>query len=144
MATKALPTTRKVEIIREKKFAATALDANNKTFVINIGDLAELMIMLIYSFCKAQVALLTSTKIPTTYSNFSNIFSSDSAMELPEYTRINNHLINLLEDKQPPYELIYNLKRMELETLKTYIKAKLANCFISSFKSLISAPILFI
>ena len=43
------------------------------------------------------------------YSNFSNVFSSDSTAEIPEDTRINNLSINLLDNKQPLYGLIYSL-----------------------------------
>ena len=63
--------------------------------------------------------------------------------ELPEHTKINNHAIKLEESKQPPFESIYSQGLVELETLKTYIKANLANSFIQLFKSRIRAPILF-
>ena len=78
------------------------------------------------------------------YSDFSNIFSSDSAAELPEHTRINNHLINLLGDKQLPYGPIYSLKPVELETFKTYIKANLVSSFIRPSKFPFGTLILFI
>ena len=57
--------------------------------------------MPIRPFHEAQVATLTSeeTGILAEYFDFSNVFSSDSAAELPEYTEIYNHLINLLDDK---------------------------------------------
>ena len=104
------------------------------------------MPMLIYSSCQAQVAMLTSeeTGIPAEYSDFSDIFSSDSAAELPEHTGINDHPINLLDDKQPPYGSIYSLGPIELETLKTYIKANLASGFIRPSKAPVGAPILFV
>ena len=76
-----------------------ALDTDNKTFVVHIATLAEPTIMPIYLFCKAQVTLFTSIKIPTKYFNFSDIFSLDSAAKLLEHTRIKNHFLNLLEDK---------------------------------------------
>ena len=84
------------------------------------------------------------TGIPAEYSDFSNVFSSDSVAELPEHTEINDHFINLLNNKQPPYSPIYSLGPLELEMLKTYIKAKLASGFIKPSKSPASAPILFI
>ena len=65
-------------------------------------------------------------------------------MELPEHTRINDHPINLLDDKQPPYGPIYSLEPVELEMLKTYIKANLANSFIRPYLFLVGAPILFV
>ena len=65
-------------------------------------------------------------------------------MELPEYIGINDHFINLLDNKQPPYGPIYNLGPVELETLKTYIKANLASGFIRSSKSPTGTLILFV
>ena len=102
--------------------------------------------MPIHPFCQAQVAALTSeeTGIPAEYSDFSNVFSSDSPAELPEYTGINDHPINLLDNKQPPYGPIYSLRPVELETLKTYIKANLASGFIRPSKSPAGALILFV
>ena len=101
-----------------------------------IVALAEAITIQIYSSCQAQATLLISEKtgIPAEYSDFSNVFSSNSAAELLEHTRINNHPINLLDDKQLPYDLIYSLRLVELETLKTYIKANLASGLIRPSK----------
>ena len=135
-----------MKIIDKKKFAVAALNIDNETFVVLVAALAELTTMLIYPFPQAQVAALTSkeTGIPAEYSNFSNIFSSNSAAELSEHTGINDHSINLLNNKQPPYYPIYSLGLMELEMLKTYIKPNLANGFIRPSKSLAGTPILFV
>ena len=96
--------------------------------------------------CQAQVAALISKKngIFAKYSDFSDVFSPDSAAELPEHIGINNNPINLLDDKQPPYGAIYNLEPVELETLKTYIEANLASGFIRPSKSPAGTPILFV
>ena len=81
-----------------------APNADNETFMVYVAVLAESTIMLIHPFCQAQVSMLTSEEIgiPAKYSEFPNVFSSDSAAELPEYTRINDYPINLLDDKQRP------------------------------------------
>ena len=102
--------------------------------------------MPIHPSCQAQVAALTSeeTEIPTEYSDFSNVFFSDSAAKQPEHTGINDHFINLLNNKQPPYGPIYSLGLVELEILKTYIEANLASGFIKPSKSRAGAPILFV
>ena len=145
-ATKALPITRTVEIIDKKKFAVATLNIDNETFVVHIVALAELTTMLIYLCYQAQVALLTSKKtgIPAKYSEFSDVFSSDSAAKLPEHTGINNYLINLLDDKQLPYGPIYSLGLVELKMLKTYIEANLASGFIRLSKSSTNTLILFV
>lgn len=56
---------------------------------------------------------------------------------LPKHAKINKHTINLEIGKQLPYELIHNLKPVQLDTLKTYIEINLANGFIRTSKSLI-------
>ena len=83
------------------------------------------------------------TLIPTEYFDFADIFPPELASELPEHTGINNHAIKLVNNRQPPYGLIYSLGPVELETLKTYIETNLKNGFIKSSKSPAGAPILF-
>ena len=73
--------------------------------------------------------------ITTKYSNYSNVFSAENVAELLKYTVINNHIIELVKDKQPSFGSIYSLKPIELEILKIYIKTNLANSFIRLFKS---------
>ena len=145
-ATEALPMTKRVQIIDKREFAAATLNADDEIFVVHIAALGEPTTMPIYPSCQAQVSALMSeeTGILTEYSDFSNVFFLDSAAELPEHTRINDHPINLLDDKQTPYDPIYSLGPVELETLKTYIKANLASSFIRSSKSPAGASISFI
>lgn len=57
---------------------------------------------------------------------------------------INDHFIHLIDNKRPPYGLIYSPGLVELETLKTYIEINLANGFIKPFKSSADTPIQFI
>ena len=126
------------------------MDANNKTFMMYVA-IQKREKMPIYSKKQAQIkaqvkALLFNkapTKVPTEYSDYSNVFSAEYAMELPKNTRINEYAIELKEDKQSPFRSIYSLKPVELETLKTYIKTNLANGFIRPFKSPVGASILF-
>ncbi len=80
--------------------------------------------------------------MPGKYVDFADVFSPKLAVELPEHTRINDHAIELVDNRQPPYGPIYSLGPMELETLKAYIKNNLASGFIRSFKSPARAPIL--
>ena len=88
--------------------------------------------------------MLTSTKIFAKYFNFLDIFTLDFVVELPVYIRINDHFIDLLEDKQPLYSLIYSLGPMELKILKIYIKANQASGFIRLFKTPTGILILFV
>ena len=96
---------------------------------------------------RAQVGALLFDKAPTKvlaeYSDYTNVFSIENAIELLENTGMNEHAIKLEEGKQPPFGPIYSLRLVELETLKTFIEINLANGFIRLSKSPARAPILF-
>lgn len=128
-------------------FAIAALDKDNKTFIVYMAFLASRSKTSVHPSWATQIALLIADEAPVTvpaeYSDFAEVFSSESAAELPKYTKINDHPIKLIDDQQPPYELIYSLELTELETLKTYIKTNLAKGFIRLFKSPAETPILF-
>ena len=102
--------------------------------------------MPIYLSCQAQVVLLTSEEIGifAKYCNFFNVFSLNFAVELLENIGTNDYPIDLLGNKQPSCNPIYNLGLVELEILKTYIKANLVSSFIKSFTSFTSISILFV
>ena len=57
--------------------------------------------------------------------------------------QMNEHAIELIDGKQLPYELIYTLSPVELETLKAYIETHLKTGFIRPFKSPAGALIFF-
>ncbi len=129
----ALPTTSRFELIDKREFAKTALDENSETFVVHVSalDIAESSI---YIFRVAQIATLqwdkASTKIPAKYSDYTDVFSPELVMELPENTGINKYAIKLINGKQPLYGLIYALSLVELKTLKIYIETHLKTGFI--------------
>lgn len=79
-------------------------------------------------------------EVPSEYANFIDIFSLKLTAKLPKHTRIYDYAIELVDDWQLLYGLIYSLC---LETLKTYIEKNLASAFIKSFKSPARAPIFF-
>ncbi len=76
--------------------------------------------------------------------NYVDVYSKNLATKYPEYIKINNYAIDLIESQQLSYKPIYALRSIELETLKTYIEINLANRFIRLLKSPASAPILFV
>lgn len=84
-----------------------------------------------------------SIKVLSKYLDYINIFLFDFIIELSKNTSMNKYIIKLIESKQLLYRLIYSLKLVELETLKTYIEIYLKIGFIQSFKFLISISILF-
>lgn len=129
-----LPTTKRVELINTREFAAIGLDDNAKTFVIYVATLSTTPVMQVYPFCQAQVDLLlankASTKVSSKYLDYVDVFSFNHVMELLENTSMNEHIIDLVKGKQPSYRLIHSLGLVELETLKIYIKTHLKNRFI--------------
>lgn len=78
------------------------------------------------------------------YSNVADVFFLELFERLPEHTEINYHAINLNGGKQQLYRLIYSLKLVELEALKTYIEINLVNNFIRPSKSPADALILLV
>lgn len=101
---------------------------------------------LVYSSRKAPIASLKIEKVIVLrkYLDFIDVFSSNSATELPKYIGINNHLIDLKEGKKLSYKLIHSLTLVEFKTLKTYIETNFANSFIKPLKSPTNALILFV
>ena len=100
-AKKALPTTRRVELIDKKEFAKVALDENIEAFVVHVSSLSLGSKMTIHPAWKAQIASLLAKEIivPTEYSDFANVFSKESAEVLSERIGINEHAIELEDGK---------------------------------------------
>ena len=76
------------------------------------------------------------------YADFAHVFLLKFAAKLLKHG-INDYVIDLVDDWQPPYGLIYSLEPVELEILKAYIENNLANGFIRSSKSSTISPIFF-
>ena len=151
---KALPTTRQVELVGKKEFAAAALDLESKTFVVHVALLSSDVLPIsfplelnVHPCRRPQVSSLIAeeapTKVPAKYSDFTDVFSPDLVSKLLEHTGINDHAIELVDGQQPLYGPIYSLRPVELETLKAYIETNLANGFIKPSKSPARASILF-
>ena len=149
-----LLTTKRIELVGKKEFAAAMLDLKSENFVIHIASLSSdaspssfPLELDVHLSRRPQVSSLIAkeapTKVPAKYLDFADLFSPDLASKLPEHTGINNHTIELVDGQQPPYGPIYSLEPVELKTLKTYIETNLANRFIRPSKFPAGAPILF-
>ena len=98
-----LPTTRRVELVGKKEFAAAALDPEHETYVVHVASLSStpLAPLNVHPFRRPQVSGLIAeeapTKVSAKYSDFVDVFSPDLASELPEHTGINNHAIELVD-----------------------------------------------
>lgn len=87
--------------------------------------------------------LTKKVTISDKYSEFADVFSEQKALMLGKQIKLNEHIIELEDSKQPFYKPIYSLGSIKLETLKTYIEIYLKSGFIWPSKSLVGAFILF-
>ena len=144
-----LPTTKRVELVGKKKFAAAVLDPEHETYIVHVASLYSTLFRSFddHPSREPQISGLivekAPTKVPAEYLDFADVFFPDLVTKLPEHIEINTHIIDLEEGKQPPYGPIYSLGSVELESFKTYIETNLANGFIRPSKSPAGAPILF-
>ena len=80
----ALPTTRRVELVRKKEFAAAALDPEHETFVVHVASLTSSAG--VHPSRRPQRAGLIAeeapTKVPVKYADFADVFSPDSVWPL--------------------------------------------------------------
>ena len=150
----AFPTTKFIELVDKKKFAAILLDLESENFVVHVASLGSDALpsfspleLNVHPSCRPQVSGLIAKEAPikifAKYLDFVHVFFLDLAFKLLEHIKINNHAIKQVNNQQPPYGPIYSLGPIELETLKAYIKTNLANGFIRLSKSPVGAPILF-
>lgn len=116
---KVLSTTKRVQIIGNKKFEAEALDQTKKVFVMYVIYLGAKMS--IHLAWKAQIALLVAEEVIvlTKYQAFVDVFSKEAVVKLSKYSNINKYAIHLEIGKQLPYRPIYSLSLIEFEILKT-------------------------
>ncbi len=107
--TKVFLTTKRVEWIKKKEFATTALDPDHETFIVhvtalNIGfDISDKVCFL----QRAQIAYLKVDeifiKISSKYTDFADVFSLKLAIKLSKYMGINDHNIKFVDNWQPLY-----------------------------------------
>lgn len=83
-------------------FVVAVLDLEHEVFVIHIVAFGKNSSDEINSLRKTLIAHLKAnkapTKVPSEYAEFTNIFLPKLATELSEHTRINNHIIELVDD----------------------------------------------
>lgn len=89
------------------ELAAAALRVDDEFFVVQVVSVREATN--IHPSRQTEIASLNvkEVTIPAEYSDCNDVFSLDSVAELPKHTGINNHPIDLVDDKQPPYGPIY-------------------------------------
>ena len=105
---KAFSTTKRIEVVGKKKFAAAALDPKYETYVVHVGLVSSVILpssfpleLDVYTSCKPQISSLIAKKAPikvsAKYLDFINIFSLDLASEFLKQTGINNYALELVD-----------------------------------------------
>ena len=95
----ALLTTKWVELINKKKFAKAALDENSETFLIYVASFNLAPRIHLDKVAQIAFLLIEEVKIPDKYLDFTNVFSDKKALVIPEYIKLNKHIINLEDGK---------------------------------------------
>lgn len=74
----------------------------DEAFVLHMASLAFVIGMTIHPSRIAQIASLIAEKVPVIvlaeYPDFVDVFSPESATELPEHTEINDYSIELIDN----------------------------------------------
>lgn len=92
-------------MIGNNHFATIVFDLDDMIFIIHVISLANLDPT--HLFYRAQIAFLKTDKafiaIYFKYAYFADAFGVILTIEFLEYFEISNHVIELIDGKQPPY-----------------------------------------
>ena len=85
----AVPTTRPIELVGKKEFAAAAIDSEHETFLVHVASPSSIPLDAnVHPFHRSQIAgLITEealTKVPVEYADFADFFSLDLASKTPQ------------------------------------------------------------
>ena len=96
------PTTRRVELIGKKEFAAAALDLKHEVFAVHVAALSVNPDDGVHPSKIAEIANLkvdeAPTKVPSKCADFADVFSPTLAAKLPKHTGINDYAIEFVND----------------------------------------------
>ena len=116
---KTRPTTKCVELVDKKEFAAAELYPEYKIYVVHVRSVSSIVISRSFPrkevtttkldlghetyvvYVRPQIDILIAKKAPTKisdkYINFAEVFFPGLVFELPEHTKINNYAIKLVD-----------------------------------------------
>lgn len=102
---------KQIELIRKKVFIVAILNLKNEAFTVYIASIDQNSD--VYTSFKTQIVFLKANKISifvlSEYADFTDIFYKDLVAKLLKYPKINNHVINPIDNKHLLYKLIYCL-----------------------------------
>ena len=139
-------TTCRVNIIKSENFAELAINKNADYFAIHASQVMSANEPSIHQDRQDHIAranVARTVNLSPEYIEYFDVFSDSDAAELPSHESA-DHVIDLIDEKQPPYGPIYSLNEVELNTLRGYIETNLANGFIRPSTSPAGSPILFV
>ena len=139
-------TTCRVNIIKLEDFAELAINKNANCFAIHVSQVMSANEPSMHQDRQDHIAranVARTVNLPSEYVKYFDIFSNSDTAELPSHEPT-DHVIDLIDEKQPSYGPIYSLNEVELNTLRGYIETNLANDFIRSSTSPTGSPILFV
>lgn len=140
-----LRTVRRVKFINKKNFVKKILVEDVETFIVYMISW-NLKWIMIDSSRKPQIDLLSTKEgiMLTKHANFAYLVLKQFVNLLSERKKIHEHVIKLVDSKQPPFKPIYSLNLVKLKILNSYIKTNLVNKFIQPSNSFTQALILFL
>ena len=97
-----LLTTKQIELIEKNEFITAAFDSEYKVFIVHAAVLSIDSSDEMHLSKRAQIAHLKANeappKVPSKYTDFTDVFLSKLPTELPKHTRINDYAIKSVND----------------------------------------------
>ncbi len=107
---------------------------NMEIFSISIRDIEKALVL--------RSTTNPAKKLLTEYHDFLDVFSRADSDILPPH-RPYDHKIPLMDEKTPPWGLLYSMSQDELKVLKKYLEKNLSKRFIRASFSPAASPVLF-
>lgn len=129
-------TTNYVDFIEPEKFIQQVLEESAQTYICHVIMIEDCPPHVHFSrMAPVSATIAQPVTLLKAYKNFENVFYIENAGHLALHKNY-DHAIDLINNRQSSYELIYSLSKYELLIVQAYIDKNLTNRFIRSSKSL--------
>ncbi len=91
---------------------------------------------------RISAATTVTVRLLEVYMNLKDVFFIANTGYL-SFNKDHKNAIDLVDNKKPPYRLIYSLSKNEMSILRAYIERTFTNRYIETSKSLACIPLLF-
>ena len=92
----------------------------SEEFALSLLNKSVIYALVVFGITGALTKKQEAKEVPKEYADYINIFSVKEAGRLSEHKN-NNHVIDLIEEGDPPYGPLYNLLGPELKVLCEYL-----------------------